>query len=485
MICDNGITGWGRAATPRARAVRFVRGNVKSQGAVKRVLFISYHYPPDSQIGAKRVAKLAKCLMENGWQVGVLTAKEKFCERIDRSYDVSGVDVYRTGMFESVRFALPRLRAPLAWLKRSRWGSGRGEDPAGGRPTVREAPVPESGPSGHAHSWIKRFIFSMIWLPDDRHGWVPFGLRKLLGLLSSTYPLAYSTSPPASAHLIPLWASYMTRKLTWVAEFRDPWAFAKSAYARTRLSDWLEEKWEASVMARSARVVVVTEAMRRDLAERFPAHADKIRVYSNGFDRDELVPLTDSASAPAKGITTFVYAGSFDYGRNPRTFLRALSELLDEGALGREKVRVVLMSNMDIGGESIEEMVQRSRLEDVVQCVGYVPFDQCVKEMSRADVLLLFSIDQPLQVPAKLYEYLALKKRILSVSTGGFTEEMIDRTGSGINVKPDDIPGMKKAILALVSGGGPTRNESEVERFDIRSIVRALSEDLGGLMKKA
>jgi glycosyltransferase involved in cell wall biosynthesis len=141
------------------------------------------------------------------------------------------------------------------------------------------------------------------------------------------------------------------------------------------------------------------------------------------------------------------------------------------------------MSNMEIGGESVEEMVRVRLLEDVVRCVGYVPYDECVREMNRADVLLLFSIDQPLQIPAKLYEYLALNKRILSISTGGITEELIDRTGSGLNVKPDDMPGMKKAILTLVSGGGPARNESEVGRFDIRSIVGALSEDLGGLTK--
>ena len=455
---------------------------MEAQGAEKSVLFISYYYPPDSQIGAKRVAKLAKCLRENGWRVGVLTVKEKFCERIDRSYDVAGVDVYRTGMFENVRFAGSRLRSLLARMKHVVWGREGGKAPAErGRRTAREAPRPGSVSSVRPHSWIKRFIFSMIWLPDDRQGWVPFGLRRFIGLLS-TYRLAYSSSPPASTHLIPLFASYLTRKFRWVVEFRDPWTTVpKPTYARTRLGDWLEEKWEASVIARSARVVVVTEAMKRDLAGKYPTHADKIRVYSNGFDRDEFAPVRDSLGAPANGKTTFVYAGQFDYGRNPRTFLQAVSELLDDGALAREKVQVVLMSNMDIGGESVAEMVRRGRLEDVVRLVGYVPYEQCVREMAAADVLLLFSIDQPLQIPAKLYEYLALNKRILSVSTGGITEELIERTGSGLNVKPDDMPGMKKAIMALVSGGRPPRNEREVERFDIRSIVRALSEDLGGL----
>lgn len=445
---------------------------MKSQGIAKRVLFISYHYPPDSEIGAKRAARLAKCFMENGWQAGVLTVKEKFHERLDRSYDVAGVDVHRTGMFQSIRFVLPLAKRFLARLK----GGGQGGE--GVEASGSESVAPEGSPS-----WARRFILSMIWLPDDRQGWVPFGLPRLLGLLA-TYPLAYSSSPPKSTHLIPLFASYLTRRLTWVAEFRDPWTtFPKPACLRTRLSDWLEGKWEASVIARSDRVIVVTEAMRRDLADKYPAHADKIRLYSNGFDRDEFVPLTDSVSTPANGRTTFVYAGQFDYGRNPRTFLQALSELIDDGALTREKVRVVLMSNMNIGGESVEEMVRWCRLEGVVQCVGYVPYEQCVREMARADVLLLFSIDQPLMVPAKLYEYLALNKRILSVSTGGITGELVDRTGSGLNVKPDDIPGMKKAILALVAGGGPPRNESEVERFDIRSIVKALSEDLGGLTK--
>jgi len=281
-----------------------------------------------------------------------------------------------------------------------------------------------------------------------------------------------------------LFVSYLRRNLAWVAEFRDPWTtIPKPAYARTKLGDWLEERWEASVIARSARVVVVTEAMKRDLAAKYPAYADKIRLYSNGFDPDEFAAIADSPHVNNEGTTTFVYAGQFEYGRNPRTFLRALSELIDERAFAREKVRVVLMSNTDIHGESVEEMITGYRLEDVVQCLGYVPYDRCLREMSRADVLLLFSIDQPLQVPAKLYEYLALNKRILSVSTGGITEEMVDRTGSGLNVKPDDIPGMKKAILALVAGGGPPRNESEVGRFAIRSIVKALSEDLGGLTK--
>lgn len=460
-----------------------MKGTAKSKSAAKRVLFVSYHYPPDSQIGAKRTARLAKFLMENGWQAGVLTVKEKFYERLDRSYGVRGVDVQRTGMFQSVRFLVPRAKRLVARMTRR--VQQEAENVPGGNEghAVREAPMPVSEASGGSASWVRRFIFSMIWLPDDKQGWVPFGVRRCLRLLTA-YRLVYSSSPPQSTHLIPLLASYVSRKFIWVAEFRDPWTtFPRPAFARTKVGDWLGERWEAAVIARSARVVVVTEAMKRDLAEKYPGYADKIRVYSNGFDRDELAPLSEPAGAERPHKTTFVYAGQFDYGRNPRTFLSALSELIEERALERERMRVLLMSNTEVGGESIEEMARRYRVEDVVQCVGYVPFDRCVKEMSRADVLLLFSIDQPLQVPAKLYEYLALNKRILSISTGGITAELIDRTGTGINVKPDDVPGMKRAILELVSGTGPRPHEREVETFDMRSIARALSEDLARLME--
>ena len=461
-----------------------MKGTAKLKGVARRVLFISYHYPPDSQIGAKRAARLAKFFMQNGWDVGVLTVQEKFYERVDRLYGIRGVDLHCTGMFRSVRLLIPRAKRQIGRLKRVvRCDEGRIPGKSEGL-AVQEAPIPVSGASRDPVPWIKRFIISMIWLPDDRQGWVPFGLWRCLKLLPA-YRLVYSTSPPWSTHLIPLFASYVSRKFIWVAEFRDPWTtFLRPPYMRTKLGDWLGEKWEASVMARSARVVVVTEAMKRDLADKYPAYADKIRVYSNGFDRDEFAPLADPAAKQETDKTTFVYAGQFDYGRNPLTFLNALSELIEERVLERARVRVLLMSNTEIDGASIEGMARRFRMEDVVQCLGYVPFDRCVKEMSRADVLLLFSIDQPLQVPAKLYEYLALNKRILSISTGGITTELIDRTGSGINVKPDDVPGMKEAILALVSGKGPQRNEREVAKFDIRAIASALSEDVAGLMER-
>ena len=163
--------------------------------------------------------------------------------------------------------------------------------------------------------------------------------------------------------------------------------------------------------------------------------------------------------------------------------MKALSELLEEGALSRDEIRVVFMSNLEIGGDSIKRMAREYSLHDVVQCTGYIPYDQCMSEMRRADVLLLFSIRQPLQIPAKLYEYIALGKPVLSISTGGVTDEIVDRTGTGINVKPDDISAMKRAIMALISGGGPIRNEQEIAKYDMRTISRNLSNDLESLLQ--
>jgi glycosyltransferase involved in cell wall biosynthesis len=464
------------------RKVRFVKGTHKAKDIARRVLFVSYHYPPDSQIGAKHIARVAKVLMENGWRAGVLTVREKHYERIDRSYDVPGVDRHPTGMIQSVRFLLPAAKRVMSRLAH-RGARGTERDRGGaGVEALREAPKAGPEASGVSVSWIRRFIFSMIWLPDDRQGWIPFGLVRFLALLKRNR-LVYSSSPPESTHLIPLAASCIGRKFVWVAEFRDPWTtFPKPVFARTKLGDWLEERWEAAVIERSARVVVVTEAMRRDLAHKYPMHADKIRLYSNGFDRDEIASFARPAAGQEPDRATFVYAGQFDYGRNPRTFLQALSQLIEERAFPRERLTVLLMSNTHVDGESIEGMARRFGVADIVRCIGYVPYDRCMRAMSAAEVLLLFSIDQPLQVPAKLYEYLALNKRILSISTGGITAELVDRTGSGMNVRPDDLPAMKEAIVALVSGKGPVRNEMEVARFDIRSIVRDLAKDLGGLM---
>ena len=442
----------------------------------KSILLVTYHFPPDSQIGGKRTARLAKFLKEKGWKVGVLTVKEHYYEIMDDSFTVDGVTIFRTRMFKNARFLYLNIKKGL----KKKWEdqSYTNKDVQGdtGNDIGTEKRVCE-----RLVSKLKRYILSLIWLPDDLQGWVPFGLFKCISILGK-YDIVYSSSPPKSVSLIPLFATYFSRKFVWVSEFRDPWSvLQKPKQFRSKFTDYLENKWEYMFFKRSSMVIVVTEAMKKDFLKNFPKYSKKIKTFYNGFDEDEFKNIDSRGKREDAGKLILTYAGYFSYGRDPRPLMEALSELISENMLQREKIEVRLMGDRYVEGESIEGIANKFHLSDVIRCMGYVPFSECLKQMSRSDILLLFNIEQPLQVPAKFFEYLALGKNILSISTGGITDRLIERTRTGISVKPEDIPGLKNAIMNLASMT-TTGVKEEVMKFNIRSIFEELEDELSSLI---
>ena len=219
--------------------------------------------------------------------------------------------------------------------------------------------------------------------------------------------------------------------------------------------------------------------MDEDFQKRYPGHAAKMRCFTNGFDRNSYpVPTTDEESESGK--LRFYHAGSFSYGRNPLPFLKAIAELRQEGKLNESHVEVVFYGASSADGASVEEMINRLDLDNIARCMGYHPWQTCIKDMCRSDVLLLFNINQPMQVPAKLYEYMSAGKNILSISTGGITDRIITRTQTGKSVFPEDIPGLKRVILEFHENRRFNGIKEEIDKYDIETIFSDLLADVRG-----
>ena len=450
----------------------------------KSIIFISFHFPPDAKVGAKRIAKLAGFLKEKGFKVSILTVKDKYYDIHDDSLCNNSLNIYRTSMFPSIRLMYIGIKKLICRLT--------GRNACEINSTTSDSEMTDNyilastndGKSSGFLGWIRRMILSFIWLPDDKHGWVPFGFIKCLTLFKK-HRIIYSSSPPHSVHLIPLLTSFLFKNNIWVAEFRDPWiAETKPLFVRTRLSDWLENLWISTILKRCARVIVVTAAMKNDLVTKYPQYERKIKIYYNGYDENEFAPIMISERKESQKII-FAHAGAFYHGRDPKIFMTAVSELISDGKINKNDIQINFIGDSHIGAsDSIEDYAELLNISELTKCYGYVPNKICLGELHKADVLLLFSVEQPQQVPAKFYEYLALKKSILSITTGGMTSELIDKTGSGINVHPNDVKEIKEAILKMFSGQLPERNETEIRKFNIYSIYTGLSEDLNDLTEQ-
>ena len=409
---------------------------------MKNVLIISYFWPPSGAVGAIRPSKVAKLLSQQGWRAVIVTVKERYYEQLNpvtEEKDQSSA-VIRTKCFEN-----PRLI--YVWIK-SRFFKFLGREnefkasvlkgPVEGRVVVK---------SDSFWSATKRLCLSVLHIPDEQQGWFAFAIPTCLRVVRrKSIDCVISTGPPFTCHLVALVVNKLT-KVTWIAEFRDPWLGNEQqpSIIRSGLSDALNQRLEAAVIRNADRVVCVTPAMTDHYRKAYPSQpANKWVTITNGFDQRDfqnLGPIVPHAKF------TISYLGSLIYARSPETVLRAVGELVREGEIESNDLAVRFIGKCRYaGGRAVDEMAAEHGLSDVTEVVDFLPRCEALKEMLRAHVLLLLANQQELQVPGKAYEYLGAGAQILAVTEEkGATADFIKRVGGHV-ASPDDHMSIKRII---------------------------------------
>lgn len=441
----------------------------------KKILIITYHFPPDLSVGAIRPAKFSQYLSDFGWETSILTVRDKYYSlRDEASVDsIESIPRYKTSqipLFRDIYLSLKRVYLRLL-TNTTLEESGRQWQPK----TVRV-----NEPVFHK---IKRLFNSLlVYLPDDKIGWVIPAVMKAIRLIKMhDIKVVMTTSPPHSVHLIGLILKKITKKL-WIVDFRDPWLDVKKPfYKRSHLSDIIDAWMERQVVSNCNYVISVTPEMTQLFIKKYPEiNSNRFLTITNGYDSSELAQYSSNAQYDR---FTFTYAGTFYYGRNPEMFLRALSELIGNGDIERNDVRVQFIGDCRyIDGMSVEDMAGCLNLIHLVSFVDPIPHQETIKEMSRSHVLLLLAPDQPLQIPGKLYEYIGLNSCMLAVCNDGATKRMLQNYPKAIIVPPGDLKKMKNAIRTLyhdyASFYSQNLNVFPSNKFEYRCISQQLSEAL-------
>jgi glycosyltransferase involved in cell wall biosynthesis len=388
------------------------RSNAPSKRAL-HVVLIAFHYPPDASVGSVRAAKVARALAEQGHRVDVV-APDLGLREHDRTH---GITVHR----------VRHLRSFPEW-----WAAFRGR-----RKTAAGAAEPAAHRTmrnGAGASLWQRFILSFLLLPDNRVGFVPAAMLKVLRLCSPNTVL-YTTGPPFSTHIVG-WFAWAFKRPWWVAEYRDPWTFTEKERLRSapadRVHTWLRER----CLCRADAVVAVTEALASTLsARRTAAGRPAALVVRNGVDSEHRV----APGERGPGARRIGYFGHLYLGRDPRPFLRALARLRRDGAL-QEPVIVDFYGDCEhYGAVSIVEEVTRCGLSDCVIFHGDRPRADCLAAMAECDLLLLLAQKQPTQVPNKLYEYLGAGRPIIAFAdTEGESAAMLRMLGGHYVIDAED-----------------------------------------------
>lgn len=391
---------------------------------MRRVLLITYYYPPSGGPGVQRMLKFSRYLPEFGWRPTVLTVHPDHAAypEIDES------------LLEEVPSSL-RVERTRAWDPYAIYARMMGR--------TREESVTTAQGSGAASSWkewLARWIRANVFLPDARVGWVPFAVARGRRLLAETrYDAIMTSGPPHSTHLAGLALSRLSG-VPWVADFRDPWSglFYTETLPATPPAEWIDGVLERLVLRSADRVLGVTPMWTRQLAEDAGTPGtDRFRVLRNGFD-----PADFQGAVPPVRQDRFIlgYAGSMAAVRNPTALWDALERLERDGRCPKLQVR--LTGSID---PAIQQHVERRGLGDRVVIEGYVSHGEAVRRMREsAALLLMISRQADLRgvVPGKLYEYLAAGRPVLGLGPQGESARLLSETGAGRIFDFDDEGGV-------------------------------------------
>ncbi|MGQ9525657.1 MAG: glycosyltransferase family 4 protein [Armatimonadota bacterium] len=426
---------------------------------MRTVLMVAYHYPPDNAVGALRTQRFVRYLPEFGWSAVVLTVR--------RGGANGEHGIIRSRM-------LPGVRQAVRWVKglmpgRSRQVDARESEWAAGY----------AAPDAASISGLRRALYALMWLPDDRHGWlIPATVAGVQGVLRHRPRVIYTSGPPWTCHLVGLAVAVLTGRPL-VADFRDPWVGApgKPAFVRTSWSDRADLAMERMVISRASAVVCSTWRLQQEMTARHPGVPEsRFVVVPNGFDPEELTRV-DWPVSRHRNEVVLAYAGTLYGARDPRPLFGAASAVRGSGA---PPFRLVFMGDCDrAAGMPLDEMVTRYGLSDCVELTGVLPRQECMRKLGEADILLLFAMGQPAQVPAKLYEYIGLGKPVLALAEPeSETARLVVETRAGVAVNAADGSAVR-AAFELAVGGRLSGSPPEVRcRYDGRSLTGRLAEVL-------
>jgi hypothetical protein len=143
------------------------------------------------------------------------------------------------------------------------------------------------------------------------------------------------------------------------------------------------------------------------------------------------------------------HAGRIYAGRSAKTLVKAL--LILKRSAEKRGLIPKFTSYGGIDDESRKILENKSGVDMLLE-KPFIPYDDCMKALSAADVLVLFVAPQhQCQIPGKLFDYISCNRPVLAFigSENSSVERVIKETGVGWVLNTGDTEGTVKILSKL------------------------------------
>ncbi|UOK41322.1 MULTISPECIES: glycosyltransferase family 4 protein [Flavobacterium] len=391
---------------------------------MKKVLIITYYWPPAGGPGVQRWLKFVKYLPDFGIEPIVYIPENPTYPLLDEKLlaDVP----------ENVTILKNKIVEPYAWASLFSKKSTK---------KISSGIIPNQKKQSFLQKmllWVRGNLF----IPDARVLWVKPSVAYLSKYIQENgIETIITTGPPHSLHLIGL---ELKEKLNvkWIADFRDPWTTIgyHKALKLSASSAKKHKMLESEVMNRADFLLVTSPTTKKEFES---ITAKPIHVITNGYDVENVGRQTLDEKF------TLAHIGSFLSDRNPRILWKALHELIHENDKFREYFELKLIGAVS---QEVLDAIAEFQLAGYVNNLGYVSHQEALEHQRKSQVLLLVEINSEETksiIPGKLFEYMVSERPILAIGPEDADFSVIlKQTNTGVFVLYDEKEKVKETILS-------------------------------------
>ena len=422
----------------------------------KKILIITYYWPPAGGPGVQRWLKFVKYLPEFGWKPTIFIPENPSYPIVDETLKnevAEDLEIIRNRIWE------PYQIAEFFGKENKKFKAGQFD-------------------VGTNQSWKSKlsvWVRGNFFIPDARVFWVKPSAKLLKAYLKENHFDAFvTTGPPHSVHLIGLELKKEFPDLKWIADFRDPWTEI-SYYKHLKLTKSADLK-HRNLEQQVFKTADVTLATSFSDAENFAEKGANAVCITNGFDEVE------SATGEKSTKFTLSYVGVLEQLRNPEILWDVLNGILAENPAFSDDFELKCVGRID---DKILGKINSSPLKNSLRNLGYLSHAEANREMRNSDLLLITNFPDEASkgiIPGKIFEYLATGNQILSFGPKDSDVKIIlDETNAGQHFTYDDAAGLKLFILQQYENwksGNLQQETRNIDRFSRKNLTGKLSEIL-------
>jgi hypothetical protein len=441
---------------------------------LKKVLIISYYFPPSGGPGVQRILKFVKYLPEFGWNPLVLTVEDGDFPARDESLlkeIPENTKVFRTKIFEPYD-----LYRNLTGKKKNTAIDVENINKEGGKKLTEQ---------------IAEFIRATFFIPDARRGWLRYAVREGKRIIDEEKPdLIFSSAPPYTCAMIAMklkryhYKKY-GKQIPWLSDFRDAWTGYLTSPKRWFIPAAIDASYERKTLDEADAVAMVANGIKDDFDNKYPdiSKEKKYFLIRNGFDSEDYKGIPYGIKTNEK--FTIVYTGSMYGKRNPFFFIDTITELIKDGKVYINKIRLIFVGRM---GGDIENYIKSSLMNEAIEHVPYVPHSESIKYLLEADAMLLL-IDEDkyskMILSGKVFEYLGASlltgKPVIAITPEGEAADLIRETSAGEIIPHNNREYLSKIFLkyynSFLSGKDSLlkTNPEAIKQYDRKLLTEKLA----------